>query len=133
MTQSPQDFSMSTSSYPLHLVAEYSDSVELQQILIQLNVSMTKRKVSFKGVNRLGILCRRKQFPATMNMMHCLIEVDKSVAVIENGIRGCSERHAINCNTTEEGFTGHHMLMLINMLLKTNPKAAECDNEYLVH
>lgn len=73
----------------LHLVTQYSESVELLQIMLQINQSMTRSV--FKDNNRYGtypsaLLCERFKFPTFLEMLTCLIEVDSSVDVIYDGI-----------------------------------------------
>lgn len=70
--------------YPLHLAAEYSESVQMLQIL-QLDVSATK-KTTFDGHTPLGILCGKQEFPSMLDMVQCVAEVDNSTAVIEGAI-----------------------------------------------
>lgn len=85
--------------FPLHLAAKYSESVELLQALLQLDVSMTKRKTSkysntttsTYGNTPLEILSGRKYFPTLLNLIRCLIQVDNSVQGMESAIMICLE------------------------------------------
>lgn len=127
--------------FPLHLAAKHSESVELLQILLQLDVSIANKKSSHDKVlgSPLSILCKRKYFPAFMDMVHCLIKVDKTVEVIENSIEYCLESHHSNYKSIEASSSitpvsvGHKTLTLIDTLLKANPEAAKCENEALMH
>jgi hypothetical protein len=116
--------------YPLHLAAEYSESIELLQILFQLDKSVAKIMAGSHYEDQtphtpLGILCGRKESTARMDMIQCLIEVDSSVKVVEDAI--------YNCLCTEYS---HHSveyrLKSIEMLLKANPEAALCANVDLI-
>lgn len=75
---------------------------------------------------RLGAVCRRSSFPAQMDMVHCLIEVDKSAAVIENAILCCLIGRFLNIVSRT---TYSCAMILIEMLLKADPEAAKCENE----
>lgn len=63
-----------------------------------------------------------------MDMVLCLIEVNKSVVVIENAIVNALKCHSIHNKYPEEfdvtpGFIGHYTLTLIYTLLKADPEA----------
>lgn len=61
--------------YPLHLVAQYSDSGALLQKKLQLDVSVTQTKNQIiSGMTPLGAVCSRKYIPALMDMATCLME-----------------------------------------------------------
>jgi hypothetical protein len=99
--QDPVAFKLSCSSehdfrnypfHPLHLVAEYSESTELLQILLQLDKSVIKIKAGGDcGVPHtpLGILCWRGESSVMTDMIACLVEVDSTVEVIEDAIYNC--------------------------------------------
>jgi hypothetical protein len=83
----------------LHLVAQYSESIELLQNILQMDCKMTKSFVDVKRngmqITPLGLLCRRLYFAtidksATFDkMISCLLEADSSVEVIYDGIIEC--------------------------------------------
>jgi hypothetical protein len=113
-------------SYPLHIAAEHSESVEVLQKLLQVDTGITSTiATNFthgSGVSYpLGLLCRRDEFPGFWDMISCLLEVDSSAKVIENAISGVITAK------------GHNTLKLIEMLLKANPEAANCSHEPLLH
>jgi ankyrin repeat protein len=112
--------------YPLHLAAKHSQSVELLQILLQLDKSVTKKKsASYDEIPHtpLGILCTEEESPVVRDMILCLIKVDSSVEVIEDAIRSC----------LIDGYIGRYTLTLIELLLKANPEAAKCQNVGIMH
>lgn len=124
------------------MAAKYSESVEQRQILLQLDVSVTKKRTSHHdtfGHIPLGILCRRKNSPAFMDMVRCLIEVDSGVEVIENAIEDCIIGHSSHSGSIEgassiiPGSKGHKILALVDMLLKTNSEADKCESKAIVH
>lgn len=57
-------------------------------------------------------------------MIMCLIEVDNSAEVIENAIVQCFDPNE---------FIGDSTLDIVCMLLKTNPDAANCEHENILH
>jgi hypothetical protein len=69
----------------LHLVAQYSESLELLQSILQVDCKITKM-ICLDEITPLGLLCRRSEFPTLDKMVACLIEVDTSVEVIKDGI-----------------------------------------------
>jgi hypothetical protein len=89
--------------YPLHLAAKHSQSIELLQILLQLDQSVTKKKSASYGKiphTPLGILCGRGESPVVMDMILCLIKVDRSVEVIEDAISSCLTRGSKRVSST---------------------------------
>lgn len=103
--------------YPLHIAAEYSESLKVLQILLQVATevaSILTNDSAWHGFYPLGLLCKREEFPEFWDMLSCLLEVDSSPRVIEN---------AIFCVIKAKG---DNTLKLIEMLLKANPEAAEC-------
>jgi ankyrin repeat protein len=78
----------------LHLAAEYSESVELLQAMLQIDVTMTKCSLdSDHEMERtpLGLLCGRFEFPTFHEMVACLIGANSSVAVVYDGVMQCFE------------------------------------------
>lgn len=128
--------SCSSDQYPLCIAAQYSTSVELLQILLLINASLNKKKTSSfhrSTLIPLGTLCARKLFPAQTDMVRCLIEVDNSLEIIENGISSCLASISKNWESNQmsditPGSIGHHVLTLVDMLLNANPEAAKCDS-----
>lgn len=131
------NFNLEHSRYPLHLSSEYSQSVELLQILLQLDVSVTKKKTSSHGMTPLAVLCTRKPFSAQVNMIHCLLDVDNTIEVIGNALSHCLKGHSINhkstktkgYNSTSSSNIARNTLVIVDVLLKSNPEAAKCENE----
>jgi hypothetical protein len=70
----------------LHLVAQYSESLELLEDILQIDHKMTKMvsEIEDTGVQTtpLGILCSRPHFPTFVAIVLSLMEVDSSVEVI---------------------------------------------------
>lgn len=65
-----------------------------------------------------------------MDMTQCLIEVDSSVVVIEQGIMGCLERYDENNELIQASdVDNQHTLSLVEMLLKANSETANCEHE----
>jgi ankyrin repeat protein len=123
--------------HTLHLAAKHSESVELLQILLQLDKSVTKMKAAFSYEvlhTPLEMLCERTESAVVMDMILCLIEVDSSVEVIEGAICSCLSSGSIEqMSSTQPGSIGHYKLTLITMLLNANLEAARCENEDLIH
>jgi hypothetical protein len=109
--------------YLLHFAAEYSESIEVLQMLLQVDTGVTSIRVGpeepYEGEFPLGLLCRREEFPGFWDMVSCLLKEDSSDEVIVN---------AISCVITAKGL---NTLPLIEMLLKANPEAAK--EEFLLH
>jgi ankyrin repeat protein len=102
--------------YPLHFAAAYSESVEVLQMLLQVNANITSMRTNSSGEFPLGLLCRREEFPGFWVMVSCLLKEDCSDAVVEN---------AISCVIKAKGL---NTLPLIQMLLAANLDAARCVN-----
>jgi hypothetical protein len=64
----------------LHLVAQYSESLDMLQSVLQIDHTLTGNKVDGPydnmGTEPLGLLCGRCDFPSFDDMFSCLIEVD---------------------------------------------------------
>jgi hypothetical protein len=118
----------------LHLAAEYSESVELLQTMLQIDHSMTKS--GFYDTRPLGFLCRRLGFPTFHRMIVCLLEVDSSVEVIYNGIIECitsyDEReykdHFIN-----PGSPAERIVILLRILVNSNLDVMKMNNWSIFH
>lgn len=111
--------------YALHLAAEYCNSTVLLQILLQLNVSITKKTASSYVKTPLGLLFARQEFPFQINMVHCLVEADNCVEVMSDAIKSYLRGFAGNVDKDHSllpGSTGLFTLMLMNILMTTNPE-----------
>jgi hypothetical protein len=68
----------------LHMVAQYSENREVLQNVLQIDHSLTKKKVA-----NMALLCGRSEFLSFQKMLLCLIEVDSTVSVIRDGVFHC--------------------------------------------
>jgi hypothetical protein len=118
----------------LHLVAIFSESLELLQSMLQIDHTMTNRRITSAPVHgvrtALGLLYKRLEFPRLKEMITSLIEVDSSVAVIYDGIIGCILR-AFSDNIRGTG--AERILDRIKVLLNANPEAAKHNNSTIFH
>jgi hypothetical protein len=79
----------------LHLVVIYLESLELLQSMVQIDPTMTNKKVADTSPagaevdTALGLLCKRLGFPSFKEMVNSLIQVDCFLGVVCDGIRGC--------------------------------------------
>jgi hypothetical protein len=77
----------------LHMVAQYSESLEVLQSVLQIDHLLTSKRVDGPyGGNKttpLGLLCGRSEFPSFQDMVSCLIGIDSTVKVIYDGIDQC--------------------------------------------
>jgi hypothetical protein len=122
----------------LHLVAQYSKSLELLEDILQIDHMMTK-VVSESDYTReksspLGFLCRRPHFPLFDAMVLCLIEVDSSVEVISNGMIN-HIRSYDDClhQDISPGSRGAKSLTLLGTLLDASQAVAEYDDSRIFH
>jgi hypothetical protein len=119
--------------YALHLVAEYSESLELLQHVLQIDCKMTKEicdaRCGGEEITPLGLLCRRLAFPNFEKMVSCLTQVDSSVEVIYDGIIECltSYRKCLQQNISP-GSRDARSLILIGNLLNANPLVLKITN-----
>jgi hypothetical protein len=123
----------------LHLAAQYSESVELLQTLLQMDETMAKSSFQNEEEHEtkpLGLLCRRIEFPTFHQMIACLIEVDSSVPIIYDGIMGSLESYS---NVEPEyqrlypGSRGLRTVILLKSLFKANPDASNYLNSLVFH
>jgi hypothetical protein len=114
----------------LHLVAQYSESVELIQTVLQIDSTMTK-KLS-KDVTPLGLLSRRYHL-STSQMVSCLIEVDSSVKVVYNGAVECIIYSNDSCGDIVQGSRGEGILILLELFLVVNPNVIKHNNFDIIH
>jgi hypothetical protein len=77
----------------LHMVVQYSESLEVLQSVLQIDHSPTKKRViglyGLMKATPLGLLCRRSEFSLFHKMVSCLIEVDSTDSAIYDGIAQC--------------------------------------------
>jgi hypothetical protein len=79
-------------SNSLQLAAEHSESVELISDLMQIDQSMVKKIVAEsvtvikRSVTALGFLCGRSHFTSFTGMYECLINADRSIEVVTDGL-----------------------------------------------
>jgi hypothetical protein len=122
----------------LHLVAQYSESLELLEDVLQTDHKMTKMvfesEYTGEDITPLGLLCSRRHFPTFDAMVLTLIEVDSSVDIIFNVI----EDHIISYQdclyqNTSPGSRGAKSLILFGTLFDANPAVANYENSRLFH
>jgi hypothetical protein len=81
----------------LHLVAQYCESLEVLQSVLQIDQSLTKKRSvgPYDGIRTtpLGLLCGRSEFPSFHKMLLCLIEVDSNVQVKYDGVTQCMQQY----------------------------------------
>jgi hypothetical protein len=124
----------------LHLVAQYSESVELLQYILQMDSKMAIKHFDESGTGEettpLGLLCRRLEFPFPTfdKMVSSLIEVDSTVEVINNGMldilwsfEGCLDQDIL------PGSRGEKSLILLGNLLNANPTVVKYQNSQVFH
>jgi ankyrin repeat protein len=112
----------------LHLAAQYSESLELLQEILQIDSKMTKAMFSMQDIfhrqntTPLGLICRRLEFPSFDKMVLCLIEADSSVEVIHDGIICSYDKYDNSLHQDiSPGSRGEKILTLIQNLLNANP------------
>jgi hypothetical protein len=101
----------------LELAADYSESVGLLTVLLQIDQSIIRRNRgddTFTSVTALGFLCGRSQFCSFDEMLECLIALDSSVEVVRDGLTSCLRFYGrSNCD--------HQVVLaLIESLFKAN-------------
>jgi hypothetical protein len=113
----------------LHLVAQYSQSLELLEVILQIDHKMTKMAANAEKITPLGLLCRRPHFSTFDKMFLCLIRADSTVKEISDGIIQCMQscRKGLS-DDISPGSSGERSLILIRKLLDANPAVAEYDN-----
>jgi hypothetical protein len=122
----------------LHLVAQYSKSLELLEDILQIDHNMTKLVFEIEDTGAqttpLGLLCSREDFSAYDAMVLCLINVASSVEVLSGGMTNhlmsyddCLHQDA------SPGSRGAKSLILLGTLLDANPAIAEYDDSILFH
>jgi ankyrin repeat protein len=122
----------------LHLVTQYSESMELLEDILQIDHKMTKLVLDIEVTEAyytpLGLLCSRPHFPTFDAMVLCLIEVDSSVDGILDGMtnhlrsyNGCLHQD------TSPGSRGAKSLILLETFLDANPAVAEYNDSNIFH
>jgi hypothetical protein len=122
----------------LHLVTQYSESLELLQCILQMDSKMTNKFFEREGggqeITPLGLLCKRLHFTSFDKMLSCLIGVDSSVEVISNGMLGlpetyCPFLHEDNVSESRD----KDSLILFRNLLDANPNITKYNNAKALH
>lgn len=125
----------------LHLVAQYSQSLELLQDILQIDDRMTQMVFETKDTGEettpLGILSKRIPFPTFDSMVLCLIEADSSMEVIHDGIINCLKSYEYHkfCldHNISPGSRGAKSLILLGTLLDANPTVLKYDDSHILH
>jgi hypothetical protein len=114
------------------MVAQYCESLEVLQSVLQIDHSLTKRRVVGPydiKTTPLGLLCGRSEFPSFNKMLSCLIEVDSSVRVIYNGVIQCMRQYkGSSYEDIAPGSRGDSTLILVEKLLDANADVATYRN-----
>jgi hypothetical protein len=120
----------------LHLVAQYSESLELLEDILQIDHKMTKMVFESGDMEAaatpLSLLCNREHFPTFDAMVLFLIGVDSSVKTVFNGM----SNHLMSFNECLHqdilpGSRGAKSLILLGMLLDANPAVAEYNTFFI--
>jgi hypothetical protein len=124
----------------LHLVAEFSESVELLQDFLRMPCMMTKmiydeELIDDDGTTPLSLLCRRDHFLSFDQMVLCFIEVDSDVEVIYDGISYClsSCKNRSFRQDISPGSRDERTLILLRTLLDANLTVAKYGNSHIFH
>jgi ankyrin repeat protein len=116
----------------LHMVAQYSESLEVLQTVLQIDHTLTRKKVDGPYSEKalpLGLLCGRCDFPSFHEMFSCLIEIDSTVKVIHDGMVQCMQQCKDSpYQETLPGSRGERILILLGKLLDANVNAINYDN-----
>ena len=129
----------------LHLACcVHCPSVELLQLLIQLDPSQATKKASEYSFTPLALLCHnairfRNEETKYNNAVHCLLSVDNSAEYIGDALCGllcgsCRFNEWSDMDSTAS--LQNHVLAIIDMLLSANPNAAKyrsADGSSLLH
>ena len=140
---SPTAFGSATVVSALHTNCRYgTPTVELLQLLLQLDSSQTKVKVTFRFQNHcpLGQLCfnlmmRADELPNADDLMNCLLGSDKSKEVVGDALFGSLDGYERADAKSKNKLNGR-LYRMIKMLLKANPEAAKYrspDGNNLLH
>jgi hypothetical protein len=122
----------------LHLVAQYSKSLNLLQDILQIDHFMTQMffetEDARKKTTPLGFLSKRCHFPTFDQRVMCLIEVDSTVEVISDGAINCLRSYD-NCLHQDNlpGSRGAKSLILLGTFLNANPTVVKYDDFSVFH
>jgi hypothetical protein len=125
----------------LHLVAQYSESLEVLQSVLQIDHTLTSKGVDGPYDNMealpLGLLCGRSDFPSFDEMFLCLIEINSTVQVIHDSIFQCMLCMQ-QCKDSPyqdilPGSRGERILILLGKLLDANADTINYDNSSVLH
>jgi ankyrin repeat protein len=124
----------------LHMVAQYSESLEMLQSILQIDHSLTSKRVvgSFEFGNvqttPLGLLCGRSEFPPFHEMVSCLIGIDSTVMVIFDGVMQSMRQYRNSLyQDISPGSRGDRTVILLGELLDANADVAKYSNSNIFH
>jgi hypothetical protein len=121
----------------LHMIAQYSESLEVLQRVLQIDHTLTTKRVlgPFEDfTTALGFLCGRHDFPSFYDMFLCLIEVDSTVEVIFYGVVACMLQFELSSyQDVSPGSRGYRTLILLEKLLDANAEATILFNSFIFH
>jgi hypothetical protein len=123
----------------LHMVAQYSESLEVLQSVLQIDHSLTKKEVDgpYGGVRMttpLGLLCGRFEFPSFHDMVSCLMDIDSSVQVIYDGVDECMLQYRNSLyQDISPGSRGDRSVILLGKLLDANADVAKYSDSNIFH
>jgi hypothetical protein len=118
------------------MVAQYSESLEVLQCVLQIDHSLTKKRVDGPYGGRkstpLGLLCARSEFPSFHDMVSCLTDIDSTVGVIFDGVTQCIRQYkGSSYQDISSGSRGDRTVILLGKLLDANADVANYDNSYI--
>jgi hypothetical protein len=106
----------------LHLVAQYSESLELLENILRIDHKMTKVVFTGKNISPLGLLCKSRHFPTFDAMILCLTQVDSSVEIVADGMVGHIRSYdKYLYQDISPGSRGANSLLFLRGLLDLNP------------
>jgi hypothetical protein len=122
----------------LHMIAQYSESLEVLQSVLQIDHTLTTKLVigPYQGdsTTALGLLCGRHDFPSFHDMFLCLIEVDSTVEVIYYGMTACMRKFELSpYQDVSPGSRGYRTLIVLEKLLDANADAINVLNSFIYH
>jgi hypothetical protein len=121
----------------LHMVAQYCESLEVLQSVLQIDHSLTKKKGNGQYGQKfatLGSLCGRSVFSSFNKISLCLIEVDRTVSVIHDGVTQCMLQYkSSSYQDISPGSRGDSPLILLEKLIDANPNVAKYANYSIFH
>jgi ankyrin repeat protein len=117
----------------LHMVAQYSESLEVLQSILQIDHSLTSKMVDGPygeiKTTPLGLLCGRSEFPSFQDMVSCLIDIDSTVKVIYDGVDQCIRQYKGSLyQDISPGCRGERTVILLGKLLDANADVAKYSN-----